>query len=112
MTKTLQISRLRTGTVYKLVLLGLLVGSIPVFLVGGLLASADLITMNWNDQPVTGPKAILIGPLMGLFFALICTAFAGSVMALGLWIFGKFRPLALEFYPVAEIEEPVNDTNG
>jgi hypothetical protein len=104
MTKTLQVSRLRTGTIYKLVLLGLLVGSVPVFLVSGLLASADLITLNWNDQPVTGPKAIFIGPLMGLFFALVLTAIAGSVMALGLWIFGRFRPLALDFYPVAEVE--------
>ena len=33
-------------------------------------------------------------------FAAVCTALFGSVLALGLWIYSKFRPLTLEYEEV------------
>jgi hypothetical protein len=91
------VKRLRTGSIYKLAAIGTAAGGIPVCMIFGLLASADLMTLNWNGQPVSGPKALLVGPLMGVLFALVGTALFGSAVALGLWLFSKFRPLELEY---------------
>jgi hypothetical protein len=98
--KTLHIARLRTGTVYKLVFTGLLAGFFPIFLLFGILGSMDMASLSWNEQPVTGLKAILIGPLMGVFMALLFTALIGSVMALGLWLYSRFKPLSIEYEEV------------
>lgn len=102
MSNSLQIAKLRTGTIYKLVLVGLVFGFVPLFILFGVLGALDLMTLSWNGQAVTGPKAIVVGPLMGLLFSLVFTAVLGSVMAFGLWLFGKFRPLTIDFLPAEE----------
>ena len=104
MISTIKVAKLSAGTVYKLVLVGLLAGFFPLFVLFGILGSMDLLTMTWNEQPVTGLKALVVGPLMGVFFALVFTALVGSVIALGLWLFGKFRPLTLEYVPIEATE--------
>jgi len=95
--QTLLVKRLRTGSFYKILAIGLACGGIPICIGFGLLASVDLMTLNWNGQPVTGTKALFVGPLMGVFFALIGTAIFGSAAAFGLWLYSKFRPLEIEY---------------
>ncbi len=109
MTESIRIGRLRTGSVYKLILVGLLLGFFPLFVLLGILGAMDIVTLSWNEQPVIGPKAVVIGPLMGVFFAFIFTAVIGSVVALGLWMFGCFRPLTLEVSRSPEATESVTD---
>lgn len=99
---SLRIAKLSAGTVYKLMLVGLLCGFLPLFMLFGILGWLDLMTLSWNAQPVTGPKAIVAAPFMGVFFALVCTALIGSVAALGLWIYARFRTLTIEFVPAGE----------
>jgi hypothetical protein len=96
------VHRLRTGTVYRLTAIGATFGMIPLFAVFGVLASVGLFELTWNEKLVTGPRALLVGPLMGVLFAGICTALFGSAIALGLWIYSKFRPLSLEYEQKAE----------
>jgi hypothetical protein len=99
--KSIVVRKLRTATVYKLVATGAVFGLVPVFVVFGVLGAMGLSTLTWNGQPVTGPRAIIAGPLMGVMFALICTALFGSAIALGLWIYSKFRTLNLEYEQLA-----------
>lgn len=96
----LTVARLSTATVYRLFFFGLIFGCVPIFFVLGVLGYFDLSTMNWNGRPLTGIKAIIAGPFMGLFFALLGTAFFGSAAALGLWLRSKFASLSLQFVEV------------
>jgi hypothetical protein len=93
----LTVAKLRAGTIYKLLGVGLMVALLPLFTLFGLLAAADLSTLTWNEQPVTGLKAIVIGPLMGVFLAAVFTAVIGSVTAFGLWLYSKFKPIEIEY---------------
>jgi hypothetical protein len=99
--KSIVVRKLRTGTVYKLVALGAVFGFLPLFGVLGVLGSMGFSTLTWNNQPVTGLRSIIAGPLIGAVFALICVAVFGSAVALGLWIYSKFRPLSLEYEQLA-----------
>lgn len=91
------IKRLSFGTVYKLILLGLLVGLFPLCLFFGFLAFLGYDTVQWNGESITGVKALFAGPLMGIFLSFLFTAVIGSFVALGLWIFSFFRPLSVVF---------------
>ena len=53
--------------------------------------------LMWNGKPITGLKAIFVGPLMGIFMALIFTAIIGSITAFGLWLYSMFRPMEIEY---------------
>lgn len=94
--------RIRTGSIYRLVALGTALGAIPLCTLFGVLAAFDLMTLNWNGQAVTGPRGLIIGPLIGVMFVLIGTAFFGSAMALGLWLYSKVRPIELEYEQLSE----------
>jgi len=94
--------RIRTGSIYRLVAIGTAVGAIPLCTLFGVLASFNLMTLNWNGEAVTGPKALAVGPLGGILFALLGTALFGSAMAFGLWLYSKFKPIELEYEQVAE----------
>lgn len=107
--KSIVVRKLRTSTVYKLVATGAICGFVPLFLLLGLLGSMGLSTVAWNGEPVTGVRAIIVGPLMGVMFALISTAGVGSVLALGLWLYSRFRPLHLEFEGLATNGESLRD---
>lgn len=98
--KSVKMAQLSTGSVYKLVALGSLFGCVPLFVFFGLLAYAGLLDLSWNGAPVTGVKAIVVAPPMGLFAALLVTAMVGSAVALGLWIYARIRPVAIDYVAV------------
>jgi hypothetical protein len=93
----IEVAKVRAKTIYKLIGIGLTAGFLPLFVLFGVLAAAGMSTLTWNEQPVTGLKALYIGPLMGLFMAAVFTAVIGSVTAFGLWLYSLFKPLSIEY---------------
>jgi Sec-independent protein secretion pathway component TatC len=93
----LKVAKLRAGTIYKLLAVGLLIGFLLLFTLFGILSAADLATMNWNGKPITGLKAVYLGPLIGVFMALVLTAIIGSVAAFGLWLYSMYKPMEIEY---------------
>lgn len=93
----IEVKKVSAGTVYKIFIVGLTSGFIPLFLLFGIMAAFGMETLNWNGEAVTGIKAIFIAPLMAIFMSLIFTAIIGSICALGLWLFSQFKPLKIEF---------------
>jgi hypothetical protein len=89
------LQRLSTGSVYKLVFLGLMAAMAPLGLLMGLMAWIGFDTVHWQGVPVSGPGAVVVGLLAGLWVALAFTAVMGSLMALGLWLYARFKPLNL-----------------
>lgn len=102
--KSIIVQKLRTSTVYKLVAVGSVFGFLPLFVVLGILGSMGFSTLTWNNQPVTGFRSIIAGPLIGVVFTLMSIAVFGSAVALGLWIYSKFRPMSLEYERLATDE--------
>ncbi len=96
----LSIRRLSTGSVYKLVFVGLLASMIPLGLLSGALAWIGFDTLYWQGLPVTGPAGLIVGLLAGLWVTLAFTAVMGSLMVLGLWLYSRFKPLRLKIRPL------------
>jgi hypothetical protein len=97
--ENIKIHKLSVGTVYKIVAIGFAVGLMPFFLICGIFGAFGFEALSWNNQPVTGIKAIFLGPLMAIFMSLIFTAVMGSICAFGLWIYSFVKPIQIEFKP-------------
>ncbi len=91
----IEVKKVSTGTVYKLFAIGLSVGFVPLFLFFGVFGAMGYEVLTWNEQPVTGIKAIFLSPFMGVFMALMFTGMLGTVCVFGLWLFSLFRPMSV-----------------
>lgn len=89
------VQRLSFGSIYKLIFVGLMTAMLPLGLLMGVLAWVGFDTVNWDGMPVSGPGAVVVGVLAGLWVALAFTAVMGSLTALGLWLYARFKPLKL-----------------
>lgn len=96
------VRRIKTGSVFKLFAIGLTAGFLPFFLFLGVFAAFGMGGLEFNQQPVTGIKAIFLSPLMAVFMSLIFTALLGTVCAFGLWVFSFFKPLNIDIEFVEE----------
>lgn len=95
--ETVKVKKISAGTIFKLIATGLTVGFLPIFIICGIMGAFGMDSLTWNEQPVTGIKALFIGPLMAVFMALMFTLIIGSVTVFGLWIFSFFKPVNIEF---------------
>ena len=95
---SLDIKKLSAGTTYKLIFVGSLVGLLPLCLLFGIMGAFGMDTVTWNEQPVTGFKALFVGPLIGVFMSLIFTAIFGSITAMGLWVYSFFKPITIIYF--------------
>ena len=92
----LSLERLSVGSVYKLVLLGSAMSLVPLSLVLGICAFFGLSTISWNGAQVYGMNGLLLSPVIGALLSVFATAFLGTAMVVGLWLFSKVRPLSLQ----------------
>jgi len=106
MDNAITVKRLRSGTVFKLLLIGNLVFFLPLSLLSGVLSMFGASTIIWNDQVVTGLPALLVSPLSGALFALVVSVLGWVSVFIGLWIYSAFRPLELEFIPLIGEKSP------
>ena len=95
----LALRAIRIGSVYKLVFIGLMASLVPLGLLLGVMAWIGFDTVNWNGMPVSGPAGVVAGLLAGLWAALAFTLMMGSFMALGLWLWSRWRPIRLWVRP-------------
>ncbi len=95
-TQTISFARLKVGAVFKLHLIGMTLFMVPLGLVQGILACFGFNSLSWQGVPIHGAGALLAGPLIGLTTALLFTLMIGTMSALGLWLYSRFRPLTLK----------------
>lgn len=95
MYREISIQRLSAGSIFKLVAIGLFGTIIPFSALMGIPALFGAQTVTWNRTAITGLAGLLASPFIGAFLALLLTIFLGCSMAFGLWVYSKFRPLAL-----------------
>ena len=86
---------------FQLLLIGNLVFFLPLSLLAGVFSIFGASTITWNNQVVTGLPALLVSPLSGAMFALVFSVLGWISVFIGLWVYSAFRPLELEFIPLA-----------
>ena len=94
--KSLDVQRVKGGTLVMLSVWGNLIGCTIMFAVFGALGFFGLHTLTFNHEYITGWPALLGGPFMGLMFGLIWGLFNALTMYLGLRLLSLFKPLHVE----------------
>lgn len=69
--ETIKIKKVSAGTDLKLIATGLTFGFLPLFILFGIMGAFGMEALTWNEESVTGIKAIFIGPLMTLFMSTV-----------------------------------------
>jgi hypothetical protein len=95
MFTSVTVERLYSGSVYKLIGIGLTCSVVPLSLLMGVLALFGASTVTWNDRPIMGMWGLAFSPLIGILVTLLLTFIVGTACVAGLWIYSKFRPLVL-----------------
>ena len=93
--RVIAVRRIRTGSVFRLMAAGIFFSFVPFTLLMGVFALMGLNTFQLNDQPIYGLKGLLVSPLIGVCIAAVFTAIGGVVMAFGLWLYSKWKPLRI-----------------
>ena len=102
MTKVLKVKRLRGTSIFKLILTGNMIGLGLLCAIFSLPACFGVEILAWNGQYVTGPVALLAGPLIGVFLGLLFGMFVAAFVYVGLRFYSRFRSLELEYIPTDE----------
>lgn len=110
--QVLVVRKVRAASIYKLFFLGLLISFVPLGLVFGILGFFGADTVKWNEQPIHGATALIAGPAMAIFIALIFTGFIGSLTCLGLWLLSRIRSLSIRVVVAQQGIQPDAPASG
>jgi hypothetical protein len=102
MTHTLRVKRLRGASIFKVILIGNVMSLTLLCGVCSVPAVFGVEILSWNDEYITGPLALVLGPLMGVLAGVLLGLFWGLFTYAGLRIFSLFQSLELEYVPVEE----------
>lgn len=102
MIEEIRIKRLTMGTIFKILIFGSTFSIIPFSLLMGVLSLFGASTVTWNAQPLTGMSGLIASPFIGIFIALIFSAFFGLFLSAGLWIYSRFKPLTMHYWKASE----------
>ncbi|HEY2676202.1 MAG TPA: hypothetical protein VGI65_04480 [Steroidobacteraceae bacterium] len=108
--RTLVIRRLSTGSIFRLVAAGAFLSIVPLCVFFGVLALFGMNKIRWNNEPIYGIRGLLLSPLFGILMAAIFTGIGGAALALGSWLYSKFRPLKLRVYEDGSVASGPNYT--
>lgn len=97
---SIRAAKISMQTIYRLIGTGTFCSFFPLSILSGMAAFFGFGTVTANHQPVTGVAALYESPLTSLFAAVLFAAFFGSMVALGLWPYSKFWPVAIEYEPL------------
>ena len=97
--QVLVVLKIKAASVYKLLLLGLVASFIPLGVLFGIMAFFGADTVKWNKEPIHGVGALLAGPAISVFVALLFTAIVGTLTCIGLWLISRIRPISIRVVP-------------
>ena len=82
---------------YRVVLIGMVFGCVPIFTVLGMLACLGMATLRLNGSALIGGDALIAGPFLGLFVGVVAGTFIATTLAFGLWLYSKRGPLIIRY---------------
>ena len=102
MIEKIEIKRLATGTIFKILIFGSLFSIVPFSLLMGILSLFGASTVSWNGQPLTGITGLIASPFIGVFIALLFSGIFGLFLSAGLWVYSRFKPTVLHYWKSEE----------
>ncbi|WP_020182843.1 hypothetical protein [Methylotenera sp. 1P/1] len=100
MYETITTKKLSTGSIFKLIAIGSLCSIVPLSIFMGVFALFGANSITWNEKPITGIAGLVASPFIGLLISLVFTAAFGIFVAIGLWVYSKFRSIQIELKDV------------
>ena len=91
----IEITGISLGSIFKILIIGMVMSVVPLFTALGLLATFGMPTLVFAGEPVTGIQALFLGPIQGLTICLFFSIIASPLAAIGLWIMKKYTSLSL-----------------
>ena len=88
----LPLHRIKTGSLYKIVLIGCMAFWSAIGLLLGVSAFFGFDTVEWNDEPATGLLGLVVGLVIGAAFGLISAGFFGLSTHIGVRLYCRFKP--------------------
>lgn len=102
MIEKIEIKRLATGTIFKILIFGSLFSIVPFSMLMGVLSLFGATTVSWNGQPLTGVTGLIASPFIGVFIALLFSGIFGLFISAGLWVYSRFKPMVLHYWKSGE----------
>ncbi len=96
-TESLEIARLRGASIFKIVLLGSIIGWTVFTSLFGVAALFGAEAVKWNEEYVTGAKGFLASPFIGAFIGICFGLVSAIAIYIGLRIYSMFQGLTLEY---------------
>ncbi|MDQ2077738.1 GNAT family N-acetyltransferase [Marinimicrobium sp. ABcell2] len=105
-TAILDIARMRGASIFKLTLMGSVMGCTLIMSVFGVGALFGLEILQWNEQYVTGIKGLVASPFIGAFVGLLFGVFSAVFVYVGLRFYSLFSGISLEYIPSNHDNQP------
>lgn len=102
MIERLEMKRLTTGSVFKLLLIGTFCSMIPFSLVTAVLGLLGNPGTTLNGRPLAGIAGLIESPIIGATVSLLMSGMFGLSIAIGLWLYSRFKPLSVYFHSCTE----------
>lgn len=95
--KTMVISRLSAGSLFKILFIGMTVTLVLFGTVVGILEVTGISVGNitLNNEEITGLKALALAPISGFFIALVYTISTWLSTMVGILIYSRFKKMEI-----------------
>jgi hypothetical protein len=100
MSSKIEIKRLTSDTIFRLLLFGLLFSFLPFSIILGVLSLFGLASFTLGEQVIIGIPALIYSPFIGLFGSLFFTGIFGVSLSFGLWLFSKFKTFIIRYIDI------------
>ena len=94
---SINIKRLSTLTVFRIIFTGMLIGTIPIGLLYGIFAVFGSETIIINGYAIVGLKGLLLAPVLAVCLTIPVALYFGAITAFGLWLYSHIKSFKL-FY--------------
>ncbi|WP_337172941.1 hypothetical protein [Paludisphaera sp.] len=93
--QTIIARKVRAGTIYKLIMTGLAVSTLPLGVLAGVAGAMGADSVRINGRAIHGAEALLWGPLITVVSMTLLGLVLATAVCVGLWAVSLFRPIAV-----------------
>ena len=93
----IRVRRIKAGSLFKLVTIGVFSAIVPLFIFFGVLALFGFRTVYINHRQVYGFEGLIAALIMAPIFSLIFSVLAWIALYIGIFFFGNFKPITISY---------------
>jgi hypothetical protein len=93
--QTIIARKVRAGTIYKLIMTGLAVATLPLGILAGVAGAMGADSVRINGRAIHGAEALLWGPVITVASMTLLGLILATAVCVGLWVVSLFRPIAV-----------------